>query len=721
MKVCHFTPLQKSGQRILWTRPNETLLIWYVAAHKKVSRYMGLIDDAGKRSKRQLVPVTDVLVENLHYDTGEVMLDPKADLPLKLYEVGASFVGNLNHNTWRPPMYMTPKEKEIAESEGSVCVLGRSGTGKTVCIASRIHNDRHKYEGSLAFSQLFVARSRRICKYVKESVGESLENESGSLDYWTYRKLLSTCEEELTVGSSYLERLRMDFHKFKSHVHKESDGLDALVSWTQIRSFIKGSIVAVSKGRSLTRDEYTSLGSRQCRLNLEQREVSYDIFERYEQICRENNFWDDNNRVARILNVLTRRDLRYFDTDSNLFQNRLYVDEVQDYTQAEIALFFSLCNPGGLFMAGDPAQSVEEGIDFRFEDVRIVADTLYNRNDHNSSGKNRKIPEKPKMLKVNFRSHAGVLNLAAGILDNMFSAFPGSFKELPRDEGFFRGQRPCVLSNLSWEELKELVEKLQGVAVLSMDDTKISQLQGLFGETASVLSIRKSKGLEFDVVLIVDFFQDLTNENQRFWRKLFLEDYKSDIQFCAPELETQLKQLYTAVTRCCKRLIFAETGDSVAFDAFKKWAYVCREKDTRLIDSINLSNVEANVMTMEQWTKNGLKFAIAAESSANLGDSLKNLTRALKNFREADDKESMRKAEVHMKSIQLRDQLTLDNIEGNLQSYVDTILALLRCGLLLEASKLCHAVKDLMGHERFEYTQEQLTTRLLNLLPGLDY
>ena len=220
---------------------------------------------------------------------------------------------------------------------------------------------------------------------------------------------------------------------------------------------------------------------------------------------------------------------------------------------------------------------------------------------------------------------------------------------------------------------------------------------------------------------IVDFFQDLTNENQRFWRKLFLEDYKSDIQFCAPELETQLKQLYTAVTRCCKRLIFAETGDSVAFDAFKKWAYVRREKDTRLIDSINLSNVEANVMTMEQWTKNGLKFAIAAESSANLGDSLKNLTRALKNFREADDKESMRKAEVHMKSIQLRDQLTLDDIEGNLQSYVDTILALLRCGLLLEASKLCHAVKDLMGHERFEYTQEQLTTRLLNLLPGLDY
>ena len=44
----------------------------------------------------------------------------------------------------------------------------------------------------------------------------------------------------------------------------------------------------------------------------------------------------------------------------------------QDYTQAEIAIFFLMCRRGGLFLAGDTAQSVVEGVEFRFE-VRWLA------------------------------------------------------------------------------------------------------------------------------------------------------------------------------------------------------------------------------------------------------------------------------------------------------------------------------------------------------------
>ena len=65
---------------------------------------------------------------------------------------------------------------------------------------------------------------------------------------------------------------------------------------------------------------------------------------------------------------------------------------------------------------------------FGFEDICVVADTIYNSN-RGIHAKNRKIPEKPNMLKVSYRSHAGDLNLAAGILDNMFPAFRKSFKD----------------------------------------------------------------------------------------------------------------------------------------------------------------------------------------------------------------------------------------------------------------------------------------------------
>lgn len=56
---------------------------------------------------------------------------------------------------------------------------------------------------------------------------------------------------------------------------------------------------------------------------------------------------------------------------------------------------------------------------FRFEDLRSVAYKLYR-------GDGRYIPEKPLTVKVNFRSHTGVLNLAAAILERMFTVFPGS-------------------------------------------------------------------------------------------------------------------------------------------------------------------------------------------------------------------------------------------------------------------------------------------------------
>ena len=52
--------------------------------------------------------------------------------------------------------------------------------------------------------------------------------------------------------------------------------------------------------------------------------------------------------------------------------NKIYVDEIQDSTQIEITLMFLCCGFSfdSLFLAGDNAQSVVEGVDFRFEEVR---------------------------------------------------------------------------------------------------------------------------------------------------------------------------------------------------------------------------------------------------------------------------------------------------------------------------------------------------------------
>jgi len=46
---------------------------------------------------------------------------------------------------------------------------------------------------------------------------------------------------------------------------------------------------------------------------------------------------------------------------------------VQDLTQAEITMLFMLSDSRSLFLAGDTAQSVMEGVAFRFSKLRSVA------------------------------------------------------------------------------------------------------------------------------------------------------------------------------------------------------------------------------------------------------------------------------------------------------------------------------------------------------------
>jgi superfamily I DNA/RNA helicase len=115
------------------------------------------------------------------------------------------------------------------------------------------------------------------------------------------------------------------------------------------------------------------------------------------------------------------------------------------------------------------------------------------------------------------------------MLDLLFAAFPGSAKELPKDEGLFLGPRPAVFGGITDHSLAELVNKQQGVKVLAMDDVKCKELEKLLGKDQDILTIRDSKGLEFDMVLLVDFFKDISRENQASWKKLLLEDDKSGI------------------------------------------------------------------------------------------------------------------------------------------------------------------------------------------------
>ena len=460
---------QKSGHRILWTEESGSIIIWYIAKHKSVNRLMQLIDDSKSRSARQQMPATLVSeLQNeglLHQDEPkkEVLIDIFGNTPLKIYDVNFNAINEIAKDSWTPRLHLTEEERDIVEADGTVLVLGRSGTGKTICICSSIEFDRQSGAArDPSFTQLFVARSVRLCRYVEGAVGE--DNRTSFL---TYGRLLNDIESTLGQTRNFNPSQRIDFGRFKRDFHNCSSSneiISPLISWTVIRTFLKGSVEAFqSPGGILPRDEFVEverLGKNRCRIPAELREQIYDEFLQYQKYLEGQQLWDDCDRVRQLLLCINRSKKEDPEAFDQVKRSKVYVDEVQDYTQLEILLFFYLSGPNGLFLAGDPAQSVVEGTEFRFDEVRGVGHFVGS------------VIQKPKTVNVNFRSHSGILNCAGGVLDILFTHFPSSAKQLKKDEGLFQGSRPGVLSGTSINQLNTLLgDKLKGAVVITHDDS----------------------------------------------------------------------------------------------------------------------------------------------------------------------------------------------------------------------------------------------------------
>jgi len=705
---------QKSGHRILWTEESGNIVVWYVAKHKQVSRLMQLIDDSKSRSARQQVPQT--LVSELQNESllpqnepkNEILLDIFNNVPLKIYDVSFTSINEIAKESWTPKLHLTDEERDVVEAEGTVLVLGRSGCGKTICIANRIEFDRQSNDGQdPSFTQLFVARSVRLCRYVEGAVGE--DNRSS---FSTYEKLLNDIESSLPGQSrNFNPSQKMDFGRFKRDFHSQpssNEKVSALISWTVIRTFLKGSIEAFqSLDGILPRDAFVEverLGNKRCRVPQELREQVYDEFLRYQKYLEDHQLWDDCDRVRHLLFRIKESMEVDPDAFGQVQRSKVYVDEVQDYTQLEILLFFYLGGPNGLFLAGDPAQSVVEGTEFRFEEIRSVAHFVGST------------IQKPKTVNVNFRSHSGILNCAGGVLDFMFSYFPSSVKQLKKDAGLFQGSRPGVLSGASIHQLNILLsDKLKGAVVLTHDETSRHWRRQL-NDYKLVYGIREAKGLEFKTVIILDFFREIPSSLQKPWRELVLGRVSEGFERSHPLVGTLLKLLYTGVTRCIEKLFFVETKSSTAGDATIRWLTKKGLDRPTFATRNNINDVEAMSLTSDEFVSDGISNAELAQAVEELDQAQLLLERSLWCFEQTDNIELAAKARIHSSSIQFRLDLQppYDEMKANDRAVIEIKSAqlmesLTKEGFLFEVVNIFSSVSPFLS----EYAREELEKRFV--------
>lgn len=326
---------------------------------------------------------------------------------------------------------------------------------------------------------------------------------------------------------TFLRTKEVNFDRFSfnywPHFNAQlTKNLDPSRVFTEIISHIKGGLHVGEFDRKLSREQYVFMSdNRASTLCSKKREDIYSIFQDYEKMKMKRGEFDLADFV---MNLHLRLKNGRLEGDKMDF---VYIDEVQDLTMRQIAIFKYICRnvEEGFVFSGDTAQTIARGIDFRFEEIR----SLFYSEFVKGSGNENSFPRKEKglitemfQLHQNFRTHAGVLRLAQSVVDLLYHFFRQSIDFLQPETSLIYGEAPILLEPDNNENAiitifgnsENAGSKIVGFGaeqvILVRDDSARKEISAFVGNHALVLTIVECKGLEFQVFFLAKFVNIFT-------------------------------------------------------------------------------------------------------------------------------------------------------------------------------------------------------------------
>ncbi|KNZ80017.1 TPR and ankyrin repeat-containing protein 1 [Termitomyces sp. J132] len=414
--------------------------------------------------------------------------------------------------------------------------------------------------------------------------------------FLTFDRLCDLIEADFDVsekGYSHKEnqepRTFVSYELFQNHYwphfpQRLIKGLDPALVFSEVMGIIKGSENTTTSDRGyLDRKTYEELSERTQSTFATQRSTIYSIFEAYQIQKRQQENYDAADRAHGILRV--------FRTPSRGMTGQkvdyIYVDEAQDNLLIDALLLRSLChNKDGLFWAGDTAQTISVGSAFRFNDLKAflfrvekhaTEKLLFPKTFVNISSQS---PPKTFQLATNYRSHSGIVNCAQSVIELITNFWPYSIDTLAPEKGIVDGLRPIFLNgwnddNVRYEQFLfgssgSHIEFGAQQCILVRNESARLKLQEQVGNVGLIMTLYDSKGLEFNDVLLFNFFEDSSVDSSQ-WRLLLtatnsVEITEGSIPVAAPQFDrirhasicAELKFLYVAITRARKNLWIAD-------------------------------------------------------------------------------------------------------------------------------------------------------------------
>ncbi|CAE6538460.1 unnamed protein product [Rhizoctonia solani] len=576
------------------------------------------------------------------------------------------------------PMALNPDERKIVRHHGTSIVIGRSGTGKTTALIYKMRANAQlavRSDEVRQTRQLFVTRSKVLTQHIARNyqglidsseiankstheleemrqVNQKYQNRElveydNSVDFRvdlprrfselkdshfplfvSFDKLCELLEGDMlgAAGEDALTAARVrarpivTFNDFKNQYwptfnQKLTRNLNPALVFSEILGVIKG------YGRNLTMEEYLSeLSHKKSPLLMDVRDRVYAIYEAYTKLCRQRYEIDNADRTQKILSG--------YRVPPESRVDHIFVDEVQDHLMSDVHLLQSLCsNLDGGYWCGDTAQTINVGSSFRIKDLKaFVYDSMISKETSQSQRK-AAMPFSLFELTVNFRSHGGIVRYAASLVELIYTLFPTSIDVMQPESAKTPGLSPLLFVSrvsdeaafvhylLDQKPIEQATPFGAQQAIIVRSEATAQSLTQRLQKGCTVITLLETKGLEFDDILLYNFFQD-SEAPASAWRVILSLSVRNEsvrVQFekseshiaASPVLCSELKQLYVAVTRARHRCWIWDSGETI--DAMKVlWEGL---KLITISDSLDsLSKFAASSKDLRQWAQRGQEF-----------------------------------------------------------------------------------------------------------------
>ena len=287
--------------------------------------------------------------------------------------------------------------------------------------------------------------------------------------------------------------------------------LNPLEIYAQLISVIKGSYSShLYMNNCISKEDYISKGRKITDLpNLDE---IYDVCMLYEEY-KKGKYFD----IQDLVNFLIRQVKLQFKKVKLI--DYLFIDEVQDLSVSQIYLLILVSKYCKVY-AGDTCQTISKINRFRFSELNNI---FYNFR--------KVIPNYPKIknayLCLNYRLNSKILKLSTFMAYLMKLLFPNTIDKFHDDFSLkILDQKPILLNNIDLiinnitnNQKNEDYTLSANHCFIYNSECDEKELNRLYKDKIYKLNIEEAKGLEFEMVIVYNFFS--SSKYQGLWNQIF--------------------------------------------------------------------------------------------------------------------------------------------------------------------------------------------------------